>query len=331
MSDDPIPVVLVATLTNHATQMQAVLADNDRHVLRRGHETSPAPLAPAEALACIARLRQQMLAAPTNDTYHLVGATLALDATFDATQTTVVALPQMPAWDGFALRDALAETLSTPRIWIDTLTNAALVGEMTDGAGIGASTALYIDLSRAISAGLWWQGRLLHRPHLGALGHIPVPGAVARCACGGRGHLETVASAQALVRWMIGALAEAPATEAAVMRLTDGRAEALTAPHIWQLACDGDEVATSLMGAAITALASVILTLLLTLDVARIILGGALAPCGPTWLAAVRHHVAANAPPARAEEFATRIVLGHLGPQAVWRGSIVLAQGNITG
>ena len=322
----PLPVVLAATLTNHATQVQAVLARSDGQVLRRTHEISPAPLAPADALACIARLLHQMLAAPASDAAQLVGATLALDATFDGKHTTVVALPQMPAWDGFALREALATTLGTPHIWIDTLTNAALVGEMVEGAGLGAQTAIFIDLSRAITAGLWWQGRLLHRPHLGALGHIPVPGAVARCACGGRGHLETVASAQALVRWMIGGLVEAPATEAAVMRLTDGRAEALTAPHIWQLACDGDELATGLMSAAIMALASVSLTLLLTLDVERVILGGALAQCGPSWLAAVRHQVAASAPPARADELAARVVLGQLGPQAVLRGSIAMAQ-----
>ena len=320
-----IPVVFAATLTSHATQVQAMLANSAGQVVRRAHETSPVPLAPAEALACIARMQHQMLSASGDESHQVIGASFAVEGSFDAAQATVVVLPQMPTWDGFALRDALATALGTPHVCIDTLTNAALVGEMIAGAGQDAPTALYLDLSRAISAGLWWQGQVLHRPYLGTLGHIPVPEAVARCACGGRGHLETVASAQALVRWMIGALVEAPATEAAVMHLTDGRAEALTVVHIWQLACDGDEVATRLMGAAITALASVILTLLLTLDVERIILGGTLAQCGASWLTAVQHQIAAHAPPARAEALATRVVLSQLGPQAVWRGSIALA------
>lgn len=323
----PTPVVLAATLTNHATHAQAVLARQaDGAVVRRAHATSAAPLGPSEALSTLVGLQQQMLAEIATDAYQLVGAGLALDATFDPAHAIVQSLHPMRPWEGFALRAELAAALGTKQVAIESLTNAALMGEMTEGAGQGAPTALYIDSSRSVMAALWWQGQVMHRPHLGALGHIPVAGATARCACGGYGHLETVAAAQALVRWMIGRLVEAPATEAAVMRLTNGRAEALTAPQLWQLACEKDPIASALMAAANAALAHTILTLLLALDVERVILGGALAQSGPTWLAVVQREVAQLAPPARAEDLAARLALGQLGPQAVPRGVITMAR-----
>ncbi|HKD76733.1 MAG TPA: ROK family protein, partial [Ktedonobacterales bacterium] len=147
-----------------------------------------------------------------------------------------------------------------------------------------------------------------------------------RCACGGYGHLTTVASAQSLVRMMIGRLVEAPAAEAAVMALTGGRAEALTAPQIWQLACEGDSVARDLMDLAVTALAIAVIFHFLALDVERVIIGGALAQCGDSWLAALREQVALSAPPTRADDLAGRVVLSELRPAAILRGTGALAQ-----
>jgi glucokinase len=207
---------------------------------------------------------------------------------------------------------------------VDTATNAALLGEMTLGAGRDATSAVLLDLGRSVSAALCIAGQIVHRPHVGALGHIPVAGASDRCACGGRGHLDAVASAQALVRQMIGLLVEVPATEAAVMQITGGRAESLTAPQIWQLACASDPIAVELMARANAALAEVILSLLLALDAERIILSGALALSGAAWRDALAAEVRRIAPPGRADDLAARLVLGELRLGATMRGAIML-------
>jgi glucokinase len=318
--------VFAAVLTNRATHLDAALATSDGTIRWRTRVTAHAPLTSDEVVRQVVRLAHDVQSISISEGITITGGALALEATLTADQRTVLALPGVDGWEMVPLRDRLTTASGFPRgMAITTVTNAALLGEMTLGAGRGATCAVYLNLSRSVNAAFWWNGHIVQRPHLGALGHIPVAGATDRCACGGRGHLETVASAQALVRHMIGLLVEAPTTEAAVMRLTGGRAESLTAAQIWQLACEGDAPAAELMAGANAALADVTLTLLLSLDAERIILGGALARSGPTWRDALAAAVQRIAPPARADDLAARLTLGELGPGAILRGALTLA------
>jgi glucokinase len=310
--------IFAAVVTNRATQVDAVLATPAGDMLGRRSASVRVPLTTADLVALIVRLASELQSLPATEGRTITGGAVALESAPTG--------PVAEGWDATSLGERLTMASGFARgVTIDTATNAALLGEMTVGAGRGATSAIFLDLSRSVSAALCINGHLVRRPQVGALGHIPVAGAHDRCACGGRGHLETIASAQALVRQMIGLLVEAPATEAAVMQITGGRAEALTAPQIWQLACEHDPSAVELMARANAALADVILTLLLALDAERIILGGALARSGTTWrdaLAAELHH---SAPPGRATELAARLVLGELGQGATMRGTLALA------
>ncbi|MBA3824424.1 MAG: ROK family protein [Ktedonobacterales bacterium] len=331
-------VVLGATLTRHTTLMQVALATTAGDVLARRQRVSAVPLTPATAITVLGELARDLQHASRREGIRLVALTFALEATLDVERGTVVTLPPSGDWnhDAFTARlttasEALLVSMSgegalpPPLVRLVTVTDAATSGEALAGAGRGAAASLFLDLSRTVACGVWWGGHLLQRPHLGALGHLPIPGATERCACGGIGHLETRVSAQALVRRMIGLLVEAPATEAAVMRLTGGRAEALTVTEIWQLACEGDPIAEALMAGANAPLAQAILASLLLLDVERVILGGSLAYCGVSWRDDVRARLASLAPPARAHEMAERIVLAELGPDVALRGTLALA------
>jgi predicted NBD/HSP70 family sugar kinase len=336
--------VLGATLTRHATVLHAALAKRDGAVIARAQRTSPTPLAPSATVALLAELAQNMQQSSNGEGIRLGAMTVALEATLDVERGAVLALPPGGEWnhDAFLARLTTASgallspmgegaLASPPPVRLVTLTDAATAGEALRGAGRGAASLLYFDLSRTVAAGAWWHGDLLQRPHFGALGHLPIAGATDRCGCGGTGHLETLVSAQALVRRMIGLLVEAPATEAAVMHVTGGRAEALTAPQIWQLACDGDAIAEALMESANDGLAHAILASLLLLDAERVVLGGTLAQCGPTWRDDVRARLAALAPPARSSDLAARINLGELGPNVPLHGTLALANAAAAG
>lgn len=319
--------VLAATLTNHATEVEAVLAaPTGEIILRRSHSVR-LPLGPNEMLTQITVLAGALCHPSAGVEYQIIGVVVALDAVLDAEHGVVLDLPPVAGWEDFPLVARLNSAFGAPT-QITTFPNAALLAEILFGAGRGVQTAAYLDLSRQINAALFLQQRLVHRPFVGALGHVPVVADAVgeRCACGGRGHLATVASAQALVRRMIGALVEYPATEAAVMAITGGRAESLTVQQIWQLACDGDTVAQAVMDDALNALAVTLVFLFVTLDVERVILGGTLARCGPDWLEVLRERVMRRAPPRRAIEFATRLTLAELGPAAVIRGTIAMAR-----
>lgn len=316
--------VLGATLTNHATRVDVALATVEGAILARGHDVARSPLSAEDMLSRLGDLASALRHPNDGERYRLVGVALAIEGSLDVADGVVLDLPSVDGWGNVSLGAQLAATLGAPAN-IDTVTNATLMAEVLHGAGQGASSAAYIDLSRAITSAFLFDSRLLHRPHLGAIGHFPVADGGARCVCGGYGHLETVASAQSLVRSMIGLLVEAPETESAVMAITDGRAESLTAPQIWQLACDGDPIARMLMDHALDGLATAVNFLTLALDVECIILGGSLARAGESWLDALRERVGRLAPPRRATSFAERLKLASLGAAAL-RGTVDLAR-----
>lgn len=57
----------------------------------------------------------------------------------------------------------------------------------------------------------------------------------------GSGHLEAIASAQAIVRTLIGLSVKYLETEVAIRRLADGRAEYITLAQVFQLAEEGTQ------------------------------------------------------------------------------------------
>jgi hypothetical protein len=73
------------------------------------------------------------------------------------------------------------------------------------------------------------------------------------------------------------------------------------------------------------------LAALLLLDAERVVLGGTLAHCGPTWRDDMRARLADLAPPVRSAELAARIVLGELGANAALHGTLALANAAAAG
>jgi glucokinase len=98
----------------------------------------------------------------------------------------------------FDFRDRMRERHGLP-VAIDNDGNAAAIAEWKTGAGRGASDVVMLTLGTGVGGGLILNGR----PYRGAtgsgaeLGHIVVDFDGPPCACGGRGHLEAVASGKA--------------------------------------------------------------------------------------------------------------------------------------
>jgi glucokinase len=101
----------------------------------------------------------------------------------------------------FDFRDRMRERHGLP-VAIDNDGNAAAIAEWKTGAGRGASDVVMLTLGTGVGGGLILDGR----PYRGAtgsgaeLGHIVVDFDGPPCACGGRGHLEAVASGKAASR-----------------------------------------------------------------------------------------------------------------------------------
>ncbi|MFG2137160.1 ROK family protein [Streptomyces sp. NPDC048650] len=97
-----------------------------------------------------------------------------------------------PQWDGFPLRDALAERLGLPVV-LDKDTNAAALG-LAQGAAEGAGSFAYLHLGTGLGAGLVLGGGLYRGTRTGAgeFGHQVVQLDGPPCGCGKRGCIEAL-------------------------------------------------------------------------------------------------------------------------------------------
>ena len=147
---------------------------------------------------------------------------------------------------------------------------------------------LYVGLGRGIGGGLVVNGKIYHgiTCTAGEIGHMQVKENGPKCSCGGYGHLEAIASTQAIARTMIGLSVEYPETEAAISRLTGARAERITAEQVFQLSAKGDPIAQHIVEDVHTYLGIALANIVYMINPGMIILGGQLASLAPELLIA---------------------------------------------
>ncbi len=311
-------------ISGSGTRQSVALADLDGNVLHQVRR----PLEYIPDTATLLRLLDEMLAEVMSPERLHGGRVLrvgvAVGGPVDASQGVVRTLYHAHGWDNFPLQDYLADHLNIPCI-IDNNANAAALAEVLYGAGVGERVALYVGLGRGIGGGLVVNGRIYHgvTSTAGEIGHLLVMRDGPRCSCGGYGHLEAIASAQAIVRAMIGRSIEHAATEAAIQRITDGRAERITVAQIFQLAAEGDTVARAVIDEVLTCLGIALANIVHLVNPGMIIVGGPVALVGDALIAPLRTRVRELCLPVASQHL--QIVQGKLGPQANLVGAVTLA------
>ncbi|WP_405736563.1 ROK family protein [Streptomyces sp. NBC_00028] len=167
-------------------ELRAVLVDLDGAVV--GERCVPMDLgAGARAVVeGVARVVEGLAGAVAS----VLGVGVALPGPLDHVRGVLHRVTGFPEWDGFPLRDALAERLGSPVV-VDKDTNAAALGLAV--ADAGASFA-YLHLGTGLGAGLVIGG-VVHRgarTGAGEFGHqvVQLDGPV--CGCGDRGCIEAL-------------------------------------------------------------------------------------------------------------------------------------------
>jgi glucokinase len=136
------------------------------------------------------------------DAADISAVSLVVPGTVKVEDGMVVKAPNLPCLDGFRLAAALMNQLPVPAM-LENDANAAAVGEMWQGAGVGCKTIVCLTLGTGVGGGIILDGKLWRGVDGAAaeIGHMCVDpfGGVA-CTCGSRGCLEVFASATAIVR-----------------------------------------------------------------------------------------------------------------------------------
>ncbi|WP_307841513.1 ROK family protein [Streptomyces endocoffeicus] len=209
-------------------------------------------------------------------------------------------------WRRLPVRDWFAKELGIP-VAIGHDVRAGGLAEARLGAGRGSRNFLFVPVGTGIAAALMVDGQALAGSHAmaGELGHLPMRSGDEPCPCGGRGCLETVASAAAIARRYTAATGE------------PGR----TAKDVGERAAAGDRTAVAVWQAAIEALSDGLATAITLFDPERIVIGGGLARAGEPYFGPLRAAVAERL----AFRTAPEIVPAELGHQAGCQGAALLA------
>lgn len=251
---------------------------------------------------------------------------VAVGGLVDARLGIVRSLHHAHEWNDFPLQDYMAERLEAPCI-IDNNANAAALAEVTYGVGGGhehssrksESVALYVGMGRGIGGGLVVNGRIYHgvSSMAGEIGHMLVKERGPLCSCGGIGHLEAIASSQAITRRMADLRKEYPGRSAG-----EDSAE-ITVEQVFQLAKKADQVAQQVIEEVETYLAIALTNIIHLINPSVIILGGQVAQAGDLLILPLQAKVRELCLEAASKSVS--IVQGQLGSEANIVGAITLA------
>ncbi len=157
--------------------------------------------------------------------------------------------------------------------------------QATDGPALAPASVAFLAIGTGISAGVVIDGALLRGDNgfAGEVGHVVADPDGAVCACGLRGCLETIAAGPAIARQADEAMAA-------------GRSTVLS-PHpsaadVFRASSAGDAVAVEITDRVADHLARAIRSLVLTLGVKRVVIGGGVAAAGPALLESIQSSIA---------------------------------------
>ncbi len=189
----------VLALDIGGTKIAAGLVDANGQLLHSNRQPTPRSGDPDEVWAAAERTIADALAAAGGE---VTGVGISSAGPIDITAGTISPV-NIAAWRGFGVRERVkAAVPGVPvRLAGDGLCMA--LGEYWRGAGQGAAFMLGMVISTGIGGGLVLDGVAYdgRTGNAGHVGHVVVDPDGPRCACGGRGCVEAIASGPHLVAW----------------------------------------------------------------------------------------------------------------------------------
>lgn len=243
------------------------------------------PQAAVERLAAALRSHEQRLGGEIGDQIATIG--LGTPGSMDLPAGMLLEPPNLPHWQQFPIRDALAQATGRSVVFLNDA-NAAAYGEFWLGTGRDHDSMILLTLGTGVGGGVIVDSELVNGINSfgSECGHIIVDAASDARLCvwgGGRGHLEAYASASAVVERTRDALRAGGelAKASKLAGMLGGDDSELTAKKVYEAAADGDLLALQIIDETAVWLGVGITSLVATLDPGLVVLGGAMDFGGP--------------------------------------------------
>ncbi len=172
---------------------------------------------------------------------ELAGIGIGVPGIIEMQTGTVRESPNLPDWRDYPVREEIERRLRTTVI-LENDANAAALGEKWLGAAASVDDMCMLTLGTGVGGGVVLRGQVWHgmTGMAGELAHINVDPNGPPCNCGSRGCLEQLASATAIKRMAIEAIATGKAPELARAMHEDPE---FSSKVVHQMAVQGDEPA----------------------------------------------------------------------------------------
>lgn len=286
------------------TEMKGALFDERLRVRASERRHTPAADGPQAVIEAAAHLLGELVARASGAALRSVACGVVVPGIVDEDRGVAVLSANLQ-WRDVPLRGLLEARLGLP-VTLGHDVRAGGLAEAESGAGRDASSLLFVPVGTGVAAATVIGGRpLTGGGYAGEIGHLRAVADGARCGCGGRGCLETVASARAV----------AAAYTARTGRAVDGALDVAAR-------LDADPDARAVWGDAVAHLADALAGAVATVAPEVIVVGGGLARAGDALLCPLRRQLADRLP----LQPLPRLVPAQLGDGAGCFGAALLAR-----
>jgi glucokinase-like ROK family protein len=303
-----------------ATHVQMLLADFSARVLFEYEAPIDITEGPEPCVAEIDRMLQRLLTESNQALDDIAAIGIGVPGPVVKDAGVVTDPPIMPGWDGFPIRDRLAQMWRCP-VALNNDAELGALGEWAYGAGRGERNLAYIKIGTGIGAGLLLDGQIYGGTtgSAGEIGHITLNENGLLCSCGNRGCLETLVGGNAIARQAVEAVKSGQRTQLALIKPI----ETISARDVIAAARRGDLIAQRIMIEAGGHLGTAIASLVNLFNPGMVVVGGGVAQIGDLLLEPVRLEVRQRS--LKAGSRAVRITTALLGRRSTGMGAVVEA------
>jgi glucokinase len=207
--------------------------------------------------------------------FVLRGVGVGCAGLIDLASGIVITSPNLPGWENLPLAEMLRQEIQVP-VFVENDVNCICYGEYWLGAGRDLGDFLCIAPGTGVGGcvlinGRAWEGEGYSA---GEVGHMTIQPDGKKCRCGNYGCLETLASADWLVRRAEERLRQGGQSS---LRQDLDRPGGLDAEHIYRAAMAGDQMAQDLFHLVGTSLAIAIANVVHLLGLRSVLIGGGVA------------------------------------------------------
>ena len=307
LGEQPFPVTRwVVALDVGGTTMKGAIVGPDGTACGQLRRSTPSAQGPYSVVDAVGATLDLLLENARQRGLEIAAAGVVVPGIVDDERGVAVFSANL-GWRDLPLR-ALLEARTGLRVRFGHDVRAGALAEATFGAARGERDVLFVPVGAGVAGAALVDGRLLVAGgYAGEIGHISVDSAGDPCSCGGRGCVETTASANAIAR-RYAMRAGRPVTDAA---------------EVAALVREGDPDAVYVWRHAVAALAEGLAAAVALLAPQLVVIGGGLAGSGDLLLRPLADSLRARLS-SRAARM-PRLVRAALGDQAGCLGAALLA------